>query len=137
VLGLTAREPVEVGVVRDVEEELRAARIRPSGICHGKGAGSIGVTGDILIFDVASTEALLGATSCEVRECPIVWAASACSARVGILGIGAAELVHEARDYAVEVDTFVESRLAEVDEAGRRDGDAVEVNLRLWYPQQC
>mmetsp|Transcript_25554 Transcript_25554/g.65153 ORF Transcript_25554/g.65153 Transcript_25554/m.65153 type:complete len:241 (-) Transcript_25554:18-740(-) len=129
VLGLARREPIQVSVVRHVHEELGAPGVRRATICHGQGAGRVRVPGDALVLDVAAAEARLHRARLEVFELAIRRAAGARLPAVGVLGVGAAELVHEARDHAVEVHAVVEAGLSQVDEVGRGQGHAVQVDL--------
>merc|ERR1719359_1804602 len=54
VLGCPRREPIEIAIVSNVDEELGSARVWPSCIGHGESAGCIGVTRDVLVLDVAT-----------------------------------------------------------------------------------
>ena len=130
-LRCARREPIEILVVCHVDEELRAARIRTASVRHRQSAGRICVPGDVLVLDVAAVGAALGAPSFQILERAIFWTASARFPRLGILRMRAPELIHETRDDAVEVDTFVESRLTEVNEIRCRDGHPVQENLSL------
>merc|ERR1712166_917054 len=61
-------KPVEVGVVGDVEEDLRAAAVRLAGVGHGDRARDVGVLRDQLVLDVAAVAAGLITTSHQVFE---------------------------------------------------------------------
>ena len=62
-----------------------------------------------LDLDVAAVGALLRRAVAEVLEGPVRRAAGARPRALGVLGVRAAELVHEAGDDAVEVDALVEA----------------------------
>jgi len=130
VLGLATREPIEVGVVGHVDEQLGSARVRPSRVCHRQGAGSICILGDVLVLDVSAICTFLCCSRRQVFEGAIGWATHSCISSLGILSIGATKLVHEAWNYTVEVDAVVEARLRKVNEVGSRARNPVQVDLR-------
>src|SRR5215831_1226101 len=115
VLRLPRREPVEVPVVDDVDEELRAARVR-AGVGHRQRAARIGDlrVGQVLVLD-APMRAVTRAGARTVR----------------ILAVRAAELDHELVDHAVEVKPVVEAFLGERDEISGGDRHLVGEKLDL------
>mmetsp|Transcript_51159 Transcript_51159/g.92108 ORF Transcript_51159/g.92108 Transcript_51159/m.92108 type:complete len:259 (-) Transcript_51159:47-823(-) len=131
VLGRSRREPVEVLVVGHVEEELRASRVWLAGVGHGQSARSIRVPGDVLVLDVSTVAAPLRGASDQVLKLSVGRPALACIPRVWVPRVGAAELIHEARDDAMEMDTIVEAGAAKIDKIGRGDWHPVKVDLCL------
>merc|ERR1712107_564376 len=101
------------------------------GVRHGQGAGNIGILGNVLVLGISAIGACLSCASLEVLESAIGWATGSRAAALRVLGVWAAELVHETWDHAVEVETLVESRRGEVDEVGSSSGDAVKVDFSL------
>mmetsp|Transcript_40973 Transcript_40973/g.127695 ORF Transcript_40973/g.127695 Transcript_40973/m.127695 type:complete len:260 (+) Transcript_40973:209-988(+) len=131
--GRASVEPVQEGVGVHVDEELRAARVRLAGICHREGARLVADLGRELVGNVPAPTArdgLAGAIE-DLEAGAVAGTARAGPRALGIPGERAAELVHETRDHAVEVDAVVEPRLAEVDEVRDSDRHLVQVELRL------
>lgn len=105
-------EEVQERVVHSVDEELRATRVGLTSVRHGECTGlvgelrAIGVTAE-LIGDVS---AAVTGDGLAVGQCVAGVSFGTTSARtttVGILGVGAAELVHEVGDHAVKVQAVV------------------------------
>mmetsp|Transcript_19737 Transcript_19737/g.78600 ORF Transcript_19737/g.78600 Transcript_19737/m.78600 type:complete len:207 (-) Transcript_19737:388-1008(-) len=103
VLRLARREPVEEVVVHDVEEELRAARVRLARVRHRERAGLVRDLGRVLVLDVAAAGAALDGARLEVLVRAVGRAAGAGLAALRVARVRAAELVHEVGDDAVEV----------------------------------
>lgn len=99
-------EPVQERVVVDVDEKLGASRFRTSSVGHGKSSRGIG---DALVFlsnfirDGSSRIALVGLSIASLELSSRVWASGSSASTVSVLGVRAAELVHEVRDDTVEV----------------------------------
>mmetsp|Transcript_27564 Transcript_27564/g.70232 ORF Transcript_27564/g.70232 Transcript_27564/m.70232 type:complete len:205 (-) Transcript_27564:36-650(-) len=129
VLRLARAEPVEEVVVHGVHEELRAARVGLAGVRHGESTRLIGDLGSVFILDVAAARSGLGRAGDKVLVCAIWRAASACAPALGVLGVRAAELVHEVWDDAVEVQAIVETRVSQVNEIAHRDRHLLEKKL--------
>mmetsp|Transcript_62622 Transcript_62622/g.107498 ORF Transcript_62622/g.107498 Transcript_62622/m.107498 type:complete len:219 (-) Transcript_62622:25-681(-) len=129
VLGLAARKPVQVGVVAHVDEELGAPRVGSARVGHGERERRVGVFRNVLILDVAAVAAFLDLARGQILESAIRWATLAGVPGLGVFGVGAAKLVHEAWDHAVEVDAVVEPRPGEVDEVRGRAGHPVQEDL--------
>ena len=116
VLRCARAEPVQVAVVRNIDEELRTTRVRPARVGHGQGARFIGIPGDVLILDVPTAEAPLRRASLHILEGPIWRAAGPRPGAVRVLGMGATELVHKTWNHAVEMNAVVVARFRQVDE---------------------
>ena len=102
VLRLSRREPVEEIIVDRVHEKLGAARVGRARVGHRQGAGLVGQLRRKLVLDVAAVGARLRRLSHQILERPVWRAARTRTLRLGVLGIRAAELVHEIGDHAVD-----------------------------------
>ena len=121
-LGGSAGEPIQVVVVRYVDEELRATAVRLASIRHRKCARLVRDfrIGRMLILNTATW-----------------WAAGAASWTVGVLAVRATKLNHEPADHAMEVQPIVEVAVGEIDEILCRDGHLIEINLGFERSQRC
>lgn len=84
-------------------------RVGSSSVGHRERAWLIGRPVDQFILDVAAVGAALLGLCLEIGEGAVGRAACASAFAFGILGIWAAELVHEIRNDAVEMDSVVET----------------------------
>ena len=90
----------------DVDEELRTSRFWASSVGHGKSSRSIGDALVVLsnfIWDGSSRIALVGLSVASLEFGSRVWSTSSGASTLGVLGVRAAELVHEVRNDTVEV----------------------------------
>ena len=108
-LGLTGREPIQVGIVGHVDEELRASAVGLTSVRHGQSARCIGIAGNVLVLDVTAVAALLRCAGLQILEGAIWRTASAGATALGILSIWASELVHETWDDTMKVNSIVEA----------------------------
>jgi len=98
VLGGAGREPIKVGVVGSVDEDLAAAAVRAARVRHGYGAwlvGDLGIGG--MLVGNGAMRRVAGASSGVVR----------------IFAVWAAELNHETINNAVEVQAVVKAALGQ------------------------
>jgi len=118
--------------MRNVNEELRPARLRLACVGHGEGAHIVGDT-LVRLTNLIRNAAVVGAyvrstiTPTESRSGPRP--TSPCSRRVGILGVWTTKLVHEVRYDPVEVNAIVKARISQVNEIAARDGHLARVEL--------
>lgn len=124
-------EPVQEGVVGDVDEELRATGLGLAGVGHREGPDVVGDARRELVGDATVVSAGDGLAIAGLEGGVGGGAASSGTVAAGILGVGATELVHEIRDNAVEVDAIVEAAVGKVDEVAAGDGHLVGVELGL------
>jgi len=129
--GSGAIEPVQEGVVGDVDEELRATGLGLAGVGHREGPDVVGDFCRELVGDATVVSAGDGLAIAGLEGGVGGGAAGSGTVAVGILGVGATELVHEIRDNAVEVDAIVEAAVGKVDEVAAGDGHLVGVELGL------
>ena len=129
--GGGAIEPVQEGVVGDVDEELRATGLGLAGVGHREGPDVVGDARRELVGDATVVSAGDGLAIAGLEGGVGGGAASSGTVAAGILGVGATELVHEIRDNAVEVDAIVEAAVGKVDEVTAGDGHLVGVELGL------
>ena len=115
-----AVEEVQEAVVLRVDEELGAAGLGLAGVGHGEGADLVTELGAVRLLELIGN-ASIAVASDGATAGNLVLGASGRSASAGSLGVrvarvGAAELVHELGDHAVEVKAVVEAGLSQVDE---------------------
>ena len=97
-----------------VDEELRAAGVGLAGVGHGEGSGFVGELGAVGVASELVGDVSAGIAGDHLAVGQGVAAARGGStgtgtARVGVLRVGAAELVHEVGDDTVEVKAIVVS----------------------------
>lgn len=133
-------EPVKEAVVVHVDEELGASRFRSSCVRHAESSNIIGnllvgfsnfignstVMGALVSLSIAALEGAAGNGS-----------SGSGTGAVGILRVGATELVHKVGDHTVEVDAIVESRVGKVDEVAASDWHFVGIQLGLEGTHRC
>ena len=106
VLRLATGEPVEIRVVRNVHEELRAARVGLARVGHAQGPFGVGRLVDVLVLDVAAVGSGLGAARREVFEGSVGRPAGAGRTRPWVLGVRAAKLCeHRRQNEGVSTET--------------------------------
>ncbi len=122
---------VQEGVVDGVDEELRSARVGSASVGHGEGTGLVGVLGAAGLAELVGDRSLSVSSDLALAGDVVLGArcraAGASHTTVGVLGVGAAELVHEVGDDTVEVEAVVEALLGEVDEVVGGHGHGVGV----------
>lgn len=114
---------VQEAVVHGVHEELRSTTVGLASVGHGQSERLVGVLRASrlpeLILNAATRIALLGGTGVHVLVCTVrVRSTSSSSARVGILTERAAELHHEVRNSAMDVQAVVEPSGHQVNKIG-------------------
>eukprot|EP00601_Ochromonadales_sp_CCMP2298_P005123 CAMPEP_0173177890 /NCGR_PEP_ID=MMETSP1141-20130122/5231_1 /TAXON_ID=483371 /ORGANISM="non described non described, Strain CCMP2298" /LENGTH=183 /DNA_ID=CAMNT_0014100319 /DNA_START=137 /DNA_END=687 /DNA_ORIENTATION=+ len=131
-------EEVEEAVVLGVDEELGPTGVGLAGVGHGEGADLVGQLGAVglseLVRDVAPSVAGDLALARAVVRGAAGGAAGASALGVGVSGVGAAELVHEVRNHAVEVQAVVVALVGQGDEVVGRDRHLLGEQLDLERP---
>mmetsp|Transcript_72175 Transcript_72175/g.218320 ORF Transcript_72175/g.218320 Transcript_72175/m.218320 type:complete len:230 (+) Transcript_72175:1499-2188(+) len=141
VLALRARvEPVQEVVVHHVHEELAATCVRAS-VGHGQRAPLVADPRGVLVHDGAAALAVVAAGHDLAREEVPELEAWLGPARAGAAGPGvtrerAAELCHELRDHAVEVQAVIEARGSQVQEVAGRQRHLLQEDLRHDVPHR-
>jgi len=100
-----AVKPIKEGVVGYIEEELGSARLRLTGIGHGKGADVIAdflVGLAHLVGDSTVMSAGDGLAVARLEGGVGIRSAGTGATGVGVLGVRASKLVHEVRDNTVD-----------------------------------
>ena len=115
----------------DIDEELRSAGLGLAGVGHGEGTDVVGDALGELVGDATIVSAGDGLAIAGLEGGVGGGTAGSGAVAVGVLGVGATELVHEIRDHAMEVDAIVEAAVGEVDEVAAGDGHLVGVELGL------
>jgi len=120
--------------VGNVHEELRSAALRLASVRHGKSSwfvadSLVGLTN--LVGDSAAAIALVRPSVTTPKGSVGVWTTSTGTTRVGILRIWATKLIHEVGNYAVKVNTIVESTVGQIDEVTTSNWHLVSKQLGL------
>ena len=115
-----AVKEIQEGVVLGVDEELRSAGLGLAGVGHGEGADLVTELGAVRLLELIGNASIAvtgdGATAGNLVGGARGGATGAGSLRVGVSGVGAAELVHEVGDHTVEVEAVVVASLSKVNE---------------------
>ena len=101
-----------------VDEELGATGVG-AGVGHREGSGLVADLGSVLVLDAAAALAVIATDDFDgaVLELRSDSGAAGAAAFVAVLlGVRAAELVHEVGDDTVEVNAVVEASVGQVDE---------------------
>lgn len=111
-------EPIQEGVVVDVDEKLGTSRFGSSSVGHGKSSDIVGdalVVLANLIGNVTSRVTGVGLAVTRLEAGSTLGSSSSGTARVGVLGVWASELVHKVGDDTMEVDSIVVSAVGQID----------------------
>mmetsp|Transcript_24256 Transcript_24256/g.59368 ORF Transcript_24256/g.59368 Transcript_24256/m.59368 type:complete len:216 (+) Transcript_24256:163-810(+) len=130
----TLVEPIQEGVVVDIDKELGTSRFGSSSVGHGKSSDIIGdalVVLANLVGDVSSRVTSVGLAVTRLEGGSTFGSSSSRTARVGVLGVGASELVHKVGDDTVEVDSIVVSTVGQIDKVPASDGHLLGVQFSL------
>jgi len=119
--------------VDNVQEELRTTAVGLTRVGHGEGARLVGVLGAVGLTELVRDAALTITRDLTLAGNIVLGvgrrASSTSSLTLGVLGVGAAELIHEVRNNTVEVKTSVKPGLAKINEVPGSDRHIAGINF--------
>lgn len=117
-----------------VNKELGSTGFRTSGVGHGKSSGRVGdplMRLANLVRNASTGIALVRLAVTASKGGSSIRSASSSPTAVGVLGVGATELVHETGNDTVKVDTVIKTRIGQINEISDSDRHLVGVQFGL------